>query len=86
MSSEMQLEGVQQQIADVGRAVSNLEASLAGAEHAGDDRKIEFLRDRLKALDKKDVVLREKENLLLRAQQEGGHCSLLPPLASLLPI
>ncbi|DBB17865.1 TPA: hypothetical protein ACH3X3_002882 [Trebouxia sp. C0006] len=72
MSSETQLDGVQQQIADVGRAVSNLEASLAGAERAGDDRKVEFLRDRLKALDKKEVALREKENLLLRAQQNGG--------------
>lgn len=86
MSSETQLDGVQQQIADVGRAVSNLEASLAGAERAGDDRKVEFLRDRLKALDKKEVALREKENLLLRAQQNGGYCSLLPTLASLLPM
>ena len=84
MSSEVQLESVQQQIADVGRAVSDLEASVAGAEQAGDDRKVEFLRDRLKTMDKKEVALREEKNLLLRAQQNGGYCSLLPPLASLL--
>lgn len=59
MSSETHLDGVQQQIADVGRAVSNLEASLA--ERAGDDRKVEFLRDRLKTLDKKEVALREEK-------------------------
>lgn len=43
------------------------------------------LRDRLKALDKKEVALREKENLLLRAQQNGGYCSLLPTNARLTP-
>lgn len=85
MSSETQLDDVQQQIADVGTAVSNLEALLAGAERAGDDRKVDFLRDRLKALDKKEIALHEKNNLLLRAQQNGGYCSLLPTLASLLP-
>lgn len=81
----MQLEGVQQQIADVDRAVSNLEASLAGAAQAGDDRKVEFHRDRLKALlDKEEVVLREEKNHLLQAQQDGGYCPLLPTLQSVI--
>ena len=80
----MQLEGVQQQIADVGRAVSNLEASLLAAKQANDAREVEFLRDRLKTMDKKEVALHEKENLLLRAQQAGRYFSLLPPLVSLL--
>ena len=88
MSSELQLEGVPQQIADVGTEVSDLEASLAGAEQAGDDRKVEFLRDRLKALDQEKVALRQEQvglrDPLLRAQQNGEYCSLLPPLASLL--
>ena len=76
MSSEVQLEGVQQQIADVGRVVSNLEASLVAAKQAGDDREVEFLCDRLRTVDKQEVALREKENLLLRAQQGGGYGSL----------
>ena len=72
----MQLEAVRQQIAGVGRGVSNLEASLAAAEQAGNDLKVEFLRDRLKTMDKKEVALPEQETILLRAQQAGGYCSI----------
>ena len=83
MSSQNQLEGVQQQIADVQQNISDLEASLVAAKQAEDGDEVTFLRDRLKQLDKEKVALREKEvalcekeNLLLRPQQEGGNCSL----------
>ena len=78
MSGADHIEGVQQQIADVVRKVSDLEAALSAAE---DGDEVSFLRNRLKQLDKEKVALREKENLLLRAQQGGGHCSLLAPSA-----
>ena len=81
MSSQTQLEGVQQQIADVHQKISDLEASLVAAKQAEDGDEVSFLRDRLKHLDKKEVALREEKNLHLRAQQGGGHCSLLPPSA-----
>lgn len=79
----MQLEAVRQQIAGVGRGVSNLDVSLAAAEQAGNDLKVEFLRDRLQTMDKEKVALRQQETILLRAQQAGGF-ALLPPFASLL--
>ena len=73
MSSQTQVEGVQQLIADVVRKVSDLEASLLAAEQAGDGDKVCFLRIQLEQLYKEKVALRDKENLLLRAQQGGGH-------------
>ena len=63
------------------RKVSDLEAALVTAEQAGDGGKVSFLRTQLEQLCKEKVALREEKNLLLRAQQGGGHCSLLPPSA-----
>lgn len=71
MSSQTQLESVQQQIEDVAQEVSEVKASLSAAKQAEDGDDVSFLRDRLKQLDKEKVALREKENLLLRAQQGG---------------
>ena len=42
MSSQTQLEGVQQLIAGVARKVSDLEAALVTAEQAGDGGKVSF--------------------------------------------
>ena len=84
LTTETQLEGVQQQILDVSRALSNLEASLAAAEQAGNAFKVEFLYKKEVALRQEKVALREQETILLQAQQAGGYCSLLPSLASLL--
>ena len=77
MSGAEQIEGVQQQIADVVRKVSDLEAALSVAKQAGDGVEVSFLRTQLEHLYKERVALREKENILLRAQQGGGRCSLL---------
>ena len=81
MSSQTQAEGVQQPTADAARKVSDLEASLIAAEQAEDGRKVSFVRTQLEQLYKEKVALRKKENLLLRAQQGGGHCSPLPSSA-----
>lgn len=72
MSSQTQVEGVQQQIADVARKVSDLEASLVAAKQAGDGGEVSFLRTQLEQLYRKDVALQEEKNLLLRAHG-GGH-------------
>ena len=77
MSSQTQLESVQQQIEGVAQEVAEVKASLSAAKQAEDGDEVSFLRDRLRQLDKEKVALRDKENLLLRAQQEGGHRSLL---------
>ena len=74
MSSQTQLEGVQQLIADVVRKVSSTEASLLAAEQAGDGDKVSFLRIQLVHLYKQEVALREEKNLLLRIQQGGERC------------
>ena len=81
MSSQPQLDIVQQQIESVAQEVSEVKASLAAAKQAGDGDEVSFLRIQLEQLYKTEVALREKENILLRAQQGGGCCSLLPPSA-----
>lgn len=77
MTSETQLEGAQEQIVDVSSVLSNVQASLAAAQ-AENDRKVEFLRGRVKAMDKEKVALPEKENLLLQAQR--FETARLPPM------
>ncbi|DBB00786.1 TPA: hypothetical protein ACH3X1_000718 [Trebouxia sp. C0004] len=69
MSSQTQVENVQQQIEGAAQEVSEVKASLSAAKHAGDGDEVNFLRIQLEQLYKKEVALREKENLLLRAQQ-----------------
>ena len=69
MSGADQGQGVQQQIADVVRKVSDFEAALSTAKQAGDEDEVSFLRGRL-------LQLGEEKNLLLKAQQGGGCCSL----------
>ena len=73
MSSQTQLESVQQQIEGVAQEVSEVKASLSAAKQAEDREEVSFLRIQLEHLYKKEVALRDKENLLLRAQQGGGH-------------
>ena len=76
MSGADHIEGVQQQIADVVRKVSDLEAALSAAKQAGDGDEVSFLCTQLEQLYKERVALREEKNILLRAQQGGEHCSL----------
>ena len=71
MSIESQLQGVQQRIADIDRNFSALEASLAAAEQAGEDRKVEFLRGRLEKLDSRLLSL---QDMLLRSQAPSKPC------------
>lgn len=66
MSSKDQLEGVQQQNADVLRKAS---------PQAGDEREVILLRHQLEQLDKARVALQEEKALLFRGQQGGEHCS-----------
>ncbi|DBA80022.1 TPA: hypothetical protein ACH3X2_007520 [Trebouxia sp. C0005] len=81
MSGADQVEGVQQQIADVVRQVSYLETALSAAKQAGDGDEVSFIRTQMEQLYKKEVALHEKENLLLRAQQ-GGQAARPDKLAS----
>ncbi len=74
MSSQTQVENVQQKIEGVAQEVSEVKASLSAAKQAGDGDEVSFLRTQL-------LQLREEKNLLLQAQQGGGRCSLLPLLA-----
>ena len=72
MSSQTQLDNLQQKIEGVAQEVSEVKAGLSAAKQAGDVDEVSFLRTQL-------LQLREKENLLLRGQQGGGHCSISPP-------
>ncbi|KAL3145955.1 hypothetical protein ABBQ38_015315 [Trebouxia sp. C0009 RCD-2024] len=69
MSSQTQVENVQQQIEGVAQEVSEVKASLSAAKQAGDREEVNFLRIQLEQLYKKEVALRDEKNLLLRAQQ-----------------
>ena len=86
MASQQQVLAVQQEINDVRGEISEVKTSLAEEKKAGHKKEADLLWDRLEKLNTQLVSLREKENLLLRAQQNGGYCSLLLPLASLVPM
>lgn len=75
MSSQTQVEDVQQQIEVFNHEVSEVTASLAAAKKDGDKEEVRSLHTQLEQLYKERVALRDKENLLLRAQQ-GGRLSL----------
>ena len=77
MSSQTQVKNVQQQIEGVAQEVSEVTASLSAAKQAGDREEVNFLRIQLEQLYKKEVALRDEKNLLLRAQQGGGHDLIL---------
>lgn len=80
MSNQEQIQ-VQQQIDDVLTKVSATEDLLAQEKQDGTQEEVQHLRSQLEQLYKERVVLREKENLLLRAQQGSEYCSChhLPP-------
>lgn len=65
---------MQQQNEAVVGEVSEVKTSLAAAEEAADGDKVGFLRDRLVQLDRKEVILREKDNKLMVVQSGGQHC------------
>lgn len=58
------IDGLEEEILDTKKA-------LAAAHEPAD---IAFLRQRLGALDKKEIVLREEKNILLQGQASGEHC------------
>ena len=70
MSNREQVQEVQQQINFVLQKASEMEESL---KKAGDLEEVRYLRTQLVQLYKERVSLREKETLLLRAQQGGEH-------------
>lgn len=76
MSSQTQVEDVQQQIEGVNHELSEVKASLAAAKTDGDKEEVRSLYPQLEQLYKERVVLRDKENLLLRAQQGGKRLCL----------
>lgn len=73
MSSQAQLENLQQRIEGVARKVSDLEASLLVAEQAGIEGKFSFLRTQRELELQLQLQLGKTETLLLKAQQEGEH-------------
>ena len=70
MSNGEQVQYVQQQIENVLRKVSEMEER---EKEARDQEKVQYLRNQLEQLYKERVILRETENLPLRAQQGGEH-------------
>lgn len=78
MSGQDQVQAVRQEIEDNGREASEVKATLAQAEQAGDLEKVRHLRTLLEHLDKARVSL---HHLLLRDQQGGNGC-LTPSYAT----
>ncbi len=71
MTTPSQLETVRKKIDDLEAEILNTKEALAVAQRTTE---IEFLRKRLEQLDRKEIVLREKENILLQGQASGEHC------------
>ncbi len=74
MTSHSQLQAVQQEIDSVKAEIQETKQELATAEQAGDEDRVDFLRNSLVELRRQLPGLREKENILLRAQAPGQHC------------
>ncbi len=74
MSSHSQLQGVQQEIDSAKAEIQQTKQDLAKARADNDAQEVDFLRKRLEQLDKEKNSLREKENILLRAQAPGQQC------------
>ncbi|KAL3136354.1 hypothetical protein ABBQ38_005616 [Trebouxia sp. C0009 RCD-2024] len=72
MSNREQIQEVQQQIESLMRKASDMEEPLERENQAGNLEEVRYLRTQLTLLYKESICLREKNNLLLRAQQGGG--------------
>lgn len=77
MSNREQIQDVQQQICSVVQEASEVKVTLAAAEQADTGTEVEHLRKRLERLERKEIVLREKKNLLMKGQQEGEPSSCM---------
>jgi len=67
LQGHSQMQAVQQEIDNVKAEIQATKQELAAAEQADDGAKVDFLRNSL-------LALREKENIILRAQAPGQHC------------
>ena len=75
MATPSQLQTVQKEIDHVKAQLQDKGTDLAIAQRAGDAAQVDFLRTSVKSLRQEIVVLREKENILLRGQVSGQNCS-----------
>ena len=71
---------VQQQIQAALDEVSETKILLAEAKKAGDEKEVDFLRDRLKSLDTRLLRMLDEKNFYLGVHQGGEHCSYVPHL------
>ena len=74
MTSHNQLQAVQHEINKVGAQIDKADGELAKARADTDNKEVDFLRNSLVELRKKENSLREQQTILLRAQAPGQHC------------
>ena len=80
MKTPSQLEIVRREIADIKAEILKTNKALAATQNTTD---VGFLRKRLEHLDRKEIILRQQETILLQGQASGEHClprDLLPTL------
>ncbi|DBA79194.1 TPA: hypothetical protein ACH3X1_009014 [Trebouxia sp. C0004] len=79
MTTPSQLGTLRGKIDKLEAKILKIEEALAAAQAPAD---IAFLRQQLGDLNKKEIILREQETILLQVQASGEHrlpCYLLPP-------
>ena len=80
MTTPSQLGTLRGKIDELEAKILKIEEALAAAQVPAD---IAFLRQQLGDLNKKEIILREQETILLRGQVSGEHCLLCYLLPSL---
>ncbi len=81
MTSNSQMQEVQQEIKIVSAQIVKADGELLKARADSDNKEVDFLRDsllelrrQLSALREELPALREERNIILRAQAPGQHC------------
>jgi len=81
LQGHSQMQAVQQEMDSVKAEIQATKQELAAAEQADDGAKVDFLRNSLVEMHKKEVEMRkemnslhEQQTILLRAQAPGQHC------------
>jgi len=74
MTSNSQMQEVQQEIKIVSAQIVKADGELLKARADSDNKEVDFLRDSLLELRRQLSALREERNIILRAQAPGQHC------------
>ncbi len=80
MTSHNQLQAVKQEVEKVCAQIDKAEGELAKAKAETENKEVDFLRNTLVELHRKENTLLEQKTILLQVQAPGQHCLPLSKL------